>query len=81
MENREEILGLLGGGPRDAGELSQMCGVARSTMFSLLMKMEKEDLIVWDGKEWTIDQPAEPKENGTELSGPDEDLTGGYPQA
>lgn len=65
MENREKILTLLGDAPQDAGELSRKLGISRKALFSLLMNMEKEDMIAWDGQEWIITPSAEPKRSDT----------------
>lgn len=73
MENREKILTLLGDAPQDAGELSRKLGISRKALFSLLMNMEKEDMIAWDGQEWIITPSAEPKRSDTPPS-----KSGGY---
>lgn len=54
MDDQNKILTLLGGGPQDARELSRKLGISRNPLFSLLMKMEKEDLIVWKDQEWAV---------------------------
>lgn len=64
MEDREKILESLRKQPRGAGELSQVCGIARNTMFSLLMKMEKENLIEWTGRAWTTSPLSDAKPGG-----------------
>ena len=73
MHNREEILTLLGDAPQGADELSRKLGISRKTLFSLLMSMEKEDLIAWNGQEWIIPASAEPKPSDTppSMSGDD----------
>lgn len=53
-DDQNKILTLLAGGPEDARELSRKLSISRNPLFSLLMSMEKEDLIVWDGKEWAV---------------------------
>ena len=65
MEDREKILTLLGDTPQDAGELSRKLGISRKTLFSLLMEMEKEDMIAWDGQEWVITPSAAPQRSNT----------------
>jgi DNA-binding IclR family transcriptional regulator len=47
-------LKLLADRPQDARELARKLGISRNTLFSLLMKMEKEGLIEWKGKEWAV---------------------------
>lgn len=53
-DDRNKILTLLSGGPQDARELARKLGISRNPLFSLLMKMEKEDLIVWKDQEWAV---------------------------
>lgn len=67
MEDRikTKILELLANGPEDAGGLSWKLGISRNTLFSLLMRMEKEDLIAWNGREWTIAQSSDPGRSDT----------------
>ena len=59
--DRTRVLNLLADGPEDAGGLARRLGISRSRLFSLLMKMENEDLIVWDGKEWAVKESSDPK--------------------
>ena len=54
MDDRNKILTLLAGGPQDARELARKLNISRNPLFSLLMKMEKEDLIVWKDQEWAV---------------------------
>jgi hypothetical protein len=54
VDDREKILKSLAEAPRDAGQLSSLLGISRDTLFSTLMKMEKEELIVWDDTYWSI---------------------------
>ncbi len=65
MDDRAKILTLLGDAPQDAGELSRKLGMPRKMLFSLLMKMEKEELIAWDGREWIITQSGDPERGST----------------
>ena len=58
-DDRGKVLTLLAGGPQDARELSRKLSISRNPLFSLLMSMEKEDLIVWDGKEWAVKPSSE----------------------
>ena len=53
-DDRNKILTLLSGGPQDARELARKLGISRNPLFSLLMKMEKEDLIVRKDQEWAV---------------------------
>ena len=76
--DRTRVLNLLADGPEDAGELSRRLGISRSRLFSLLMKMENEDLIVWDGKEWAVKESSDPKRRSTPPSSPGDDRTGDY---
>lgn len=64
MDDREKILEALREGPQDAGELSRLCGIHRRPMFSLLMKMEKENLIVWTDRAWTTPPSPDAKPGG-----------------
>ncbi len=54
MDDRRKIFNLLAHAPQDARELARRLGISRNPLFSLLMSMEKENLIVWDGKEWAV---------------------------
>ncbi len=54
MDEKSKILNLLANGPQDAGGLSTRLDIARNTLFSLLMTMEKEGLIEWKGQEWAV---------------------------
>ena len=47
VDDREKVLEALREGPQGARDLSRLCGIHRTPMFSLLMKMEKENLIAW----------------------------------
>ncbi|MCH9033977.1 MAG: winged helix-turn-helix transcriptional regulator [Planctomycetes bacterium] len=67
-EDRNKILTLLAGGPQDAREIARKLGISRNPMFSLLMKMEKEDLIMWHDKEWAVKPSSDsihPSEGGS----------------
>ena len=55
MDEKSEILNLLADGPQDAGGLSARLDISRNTLFSLLMKMEKEGLIEWKGREYRME--------------------------
>ncbi len=54
MDEKSQILNLLADGPLDAGGLCSRLGISPNTLFSLLRKMEKEDLIVWNGEDWAV---------------------------
>ena len=54
MDDREKVLEALREGPQGARDLSRLCGIHRTPMFSLLMKMEKENLIAWTDRAWTM---------------------------
>ncbi len=54
MDDREKILKSLAEAPRDAGQLSSLLRISRNILFSTLMKMEKEELIAWDGTQWSV---------------------------
>ena len=58
-DDRNKILTLLSGGPQDARKLARKLGISRNPLFSLLMKMEKEDLIVWKDQEWAVKASAD----------------------
>ncbi len=53
MDDKARVLKLLGDCPQDSVGLCSRLGVSPNTLFSLLRKMEKEDLITWDGQEWS----------------------------
>ncbi len=68
MDDRTKILTLLACGPQDARELARKLGISRNPLFSLLMKMEKEDLIMWHNKEWAVKPSSDsihPSEGGS----------------
>lgn len=56
MDDRQEmkILKCLGEEPRGAGELARLLAISRNTLFSMLREMEKDELITWDGGEWSV---------------------------
>ena len=54
MDDQARILKSLAERPQDAVGLTSRLGLSRNTLFSLLMKMEKEDLIEWKGQEWAV---------------------------
>ena len=61
MDDRTRILKLLAYRPENAAELARKLGISRNPLFSLLMKMEKEDLIVWTGREWAVKPSSDSK--------------------
>ncbi len=61
MDETSKILNLLANGPQDASGLSARLGISRNTLFSLLMKMEKEGLINWKGQEWAVKASSDSK--------------------
>ena len=64
MDDRRKVLSLLASGPQDAGALSMRLGISRNTLFSLLIKMEKEDLIEWKDREWVARPSSASKQDG-----------------
>ncbi len=54
MDGESKILNLLAHGPQDANGLSTQLSLSRTTLFSLLIKMEKEGLIDWKGHAWAV---------------------------
>ena len=58
-DEKSKILNRLAHGPQDAGGLSTRLDIARNTLFSLLMTMEKEGLIEWKGQEWAVKPSAD----------------------
>jgi hypothetical protein len=73
VNDLEKVLGALRAGPQGAEDLSRLCGIQRAPMFSLLMKMEKENLIVWIGRAWTTPPASVAEPNGdTDTSPPSE---------
>ena len=65
MDDRTKVLQLLAEGPEDAFELGRKLGMSRNPLFSLLMRMEKEDLIVWNGQEWAVKPSSDSRQNGS----------------
>ena len=65
MDDKARLLNLLADRPQDAGGLSTRLGLSRNTVFSLLMKMEKEDLIEWKGREWAVKPSSDSRQNGS----------------
>ncbi len=63
MDEKSKILNLLADRPVDARGLSSRLGISRNTLFSLLMKMEKEDLIEWKGQEWAVKPSSDEKQS------------------
>ena len=61
MDEKSKILNLLAHAPKDAGALSARLGIPRNTLFSLLMKMEKEGLIEWRNQEWAVKPSSDSK--------------------
>ncbi len=64
MDDSTRILKLLAEGPEDAYELGRKLGMSRNLLFSLLMRMEKEDSIVWNGRNWAVKPPSDSKQSG-----------------
>ncbi len=64
MDDRTKVLQLLAEGPEDAYELGRKLGMSRNLLFSLLMRMEKEDSIVWNGRNWAVKPPSDSKQSG-----------------
>lgn len=64
MDDQAKTLKLLAIEPDDAGGLSRKLGIPRNALFSLLAKMEKENLIVWTGRKWALADSSEPKRRG-----------------
>ncbi len=54
MDDKARVLKLLADRPQDAVGLCSRLGISPNTLFSLLRKMEKEELIVWNGQEWAV---------------------------
>ncbi len=73
MDEKSKILNLLAHGPQDANGLCAQLGISRNTLFSLLMKMEKEGLIDWKGQEWAVKPSSDSKQSDlTDTSHPSE---------
>ena len=64
MDDREKVLEAVREGPLGVGELSGLCGISHNTMFSLLIKMEKDNLIAWTGRAWTTTPSPDAKPSG-----------------
>ncbi len=54
MDDNTRVLKLLADRPQDAVGLCSRLGISPNMLFTLLRKMEKEDLIVWNGEEWAV---------------------------
>jgi len=63
MDDKARVLKLLADHPQDAVGLCSRLGVSPNTLFSLLRKMEKEDLIVWNGQEWAAKPSSDSKQS------------------
>ena len=63
MDEKSEILNLLAHEPQDANGLSTRLGISPNTLFSLLRKLEKEDLIAWNGQEWALRPSSDSKQS------------------
>ncbi len=63
MDDRARVLKLLADRPQDAVGLCSRLGISNNPLFSLLMKMEKEGLIEWKGKEWALKPSFYSKQN------------------
>ncbi len=69
MDDRARVLKLLADRPQDAVGLCSRLGISPNTLFSLLRKMEKEDLIEWKGQEWAVKPSSDSRQNGSPDSG------------
>lgn len=65
MDDRARVLESLADGPQNAVALCTRLRISRNTLFSLLMKMEKEDLIEWKGQEWAVKPSFDSRQNGS----------------
>ncbi len=54
MDDNTRVLKLLADRPQDAVGLCSGLRISPNMLFTLLRKMEKEDLIVWNGEEWAV---------------------------
>ena len=65
MDDKARVLELLADRPQDACALSSKLGIPRNALFSLLMNMEKEDLIEWNDQEWAVKPSSDSRQNGS----------------
>ena len=73
MDDRAKILESLANRPQDASGLSSRLGISRNALFSLLMNMGKEDLILWNGGEWAVKPSSDSRQNSSpDMSHPSE---------
>ena len=79
MDDKAEILKLLAKGPENVGGLARRLGIGSNALFSLLMKMEKEDLIVWNGRAWDVTPSSESKRHRAHPSTPGDVRADGQP--
>ena len=70
MDAKEKILGLLAGGPREAEQLGRKTGLRGQGLASLLMKLEKEQVIVWEQGAWRLGESPELR-GGSQVEQPD----------
>lgn len=63
MDDKARVLKLLADRPQDAVGLCSRLGISPNPLFSLLRKMEKEDLIVWNGQEWVVKPSSDSKQS------------------
>ena len=65
MDDKARVLKLLADRPQDACGLSSSLSISRNPMFSLLLTMEEEDLIVWNGQEWALKPATDSRQIGS----------------
>ncbi len=63
MDDNTRVLKLLADRPQDAVGLCSRLGISPNMLFTLLRKMEKEDLIVWNGQEWAVRPSSDSKQS------------------
>ena len=63
MDDNTRVLKLLADRPQDAVGLCSQLGISPNMLFTLLRKMEKEDLIVWNGEEWAVRPSSDSKQS------------------
>ncbi len=63
MDDKARVLTLLADRPQDAVGLCSRLGIPRNTLFSLLVKMEKEGLIEWKRQEWAVKPSSDSKQS------------------
>ena len=64
MDDRDRILEFLAKTPGVAGDIARGIGLRQDQVATLLMNMEKENMIVWDRVAWRLPKSPKAREQG-----------------